>query len=201
MCKPGESAILYKTTERGEGVRIIAGEARGRGLIAPKGMDTRPTLDRVRESLFSILMLRIPDAVVLDLFAGSGALGLEALSRGAARAVFADHARSAQEAVSQNLQALGFAPRGALLRCDWRTAVGRLSAEGTRFDLIFLDPPYRMPDAAAMLEMIRTSALLAEDGLIVYEHAQDTPPDNASWHIADQRRYGDTAITFLTYPS
>ena len=186
-------------TIRGEkGLRIIAGEAKGRPLAAPKGMDTRPTLDRVRESLFSILMGRLEGASVLDLFAGSGALGLEAISRGAARAVFVDQARAAQQAVAKNLAALGFSGRGTLLRCDYRAALSRLSKEGARFDLVFLDPPYRMADAKGMLETLRASGVLTGDALVVYEHARTDAPDETGWRRGDQRVYGDTAITFLT---
>lgn len=178
-------------------VRIIAGEARGRTLVAPKGMDTRPTLDRVRESLFNILRPYLADAVVLDLFAGSGALGLEAISRGAASAVFADHARAAQEAVAHNIDVVRAADRATILRCDWRMALRRLQAEGARFDLAFLDPPYHLPDAPEMLRVLRESGLLAQGALVVYEHGQDIALDMTGWDLADRRTYGDTVITFL----
>lgn len=181
-------------------MRIIAGIARGRTLIAPKGQDTRPTLDRVRESLFNILRPRLEGAVVLDLFAGSGALGLEAISRGAQAAVFVDHARAAQAAVTQNIAALGVQAQATLLPCDWRTALRRLSALDERFTLVFLDPPYQMAQAGDMLSMLRDSGILAVDALVVYEHAQAMPPDDTGWQVADMRRYGDTAITFLTLP-
>lgn len=178
-------------------MRIIAGQARGRALMAPKGMDTRPTLDRVRESLFSILAPELPGARVLDLFAGSGALGLEAISRGADAAVFVDSARAAQEAVARNIEALGMAGQARLLRCDWRAALRRLGAEDGAFDLVFLDPPYRLPGAAEMLAALRDSGLLAPDALVVYEHDRLLPPDAPGWRTQDVRRYGDTAITFM----
>ena len=179
-------------------MRIIAGEARGRSLTAPKGTDTRPTLDRVRESLFNIVRLHVPDANVLDLFAGSGSLGLEALSRGAAHATFVDSGRAAQAAVLHNIAAVGVADRSVLLRCDWRTALSRLAADGAAFDLVFLDPPYGMPGAEAMLEALRTSGVLAEGSLTVYEHAKACPPDTSRWQVWDVRPYGDTTITFLS---
>lgn len=178
-------------------MRIIAGEARGRTLLTPKGMDTRPTLDRVRESLFNILHGYIQDAHVLDLFAGSGALGLECLSRGAASTVFVDIARAAQEAVARNISTLRMEDRATLLRCDWRAALRKLSTGATRFDLVFLDPPYRMEHADTMLEAVRTSGLLAGDALVIYEHAKALPPSTTRWHIWDKRLYGDTDITFL----
>jgi len=178
-------------------LRIIAGEARGRVLAAPKGLKTRPTQDRVRESLFSILMPRIPGARVLDLFAGSGALGLEALSRGAAHATFVDHSRAAQAAVRRNIEAVGVSGRAALLPCDWREALRRLRPEGARFTLVFLDPPYRMPGAEALPGALRDSGVVSDETLVVFEHARDFTPGTAGWRVRDMRVYGDTVITFL----
>lgn len=181
-------------------MRIIAGEARGRTLVAPKGMDTRPTLDRVRESLFSILLPYLPDAHVLDLFAGSGALGLEALSRGAASAVFVDKARAAQDAVAHNVAATRMEGRAALLRTDWRTALRRLAGQTRQFDLVFLDPPYQLAEAGDMLAALRDSGLLADGARVAYEHATDLPPEAPGWVTLDTRRYGETSITFLALP-
>lgn len=179
-------------------MRIIAGEHKGRALTAPKGTDTRPTLDRVRESLFSILQLRIAGARVLDLFAGSGALGLEALSRGAEKAVFVDNGRAAQDAVRQNIQALNAGAQATLLCAHWEDALRRLRTAGETFDLAFLDPPYQFAQASAMLEALRTGELLAGDALVIYEHATALPPDTARWHSVRARRYGDTTIAFLS---
>ena len=149
-------------------LRIIAGSARGRRFEAPEGRDTRPTLDRVRENLFNMMQGKCPDARVLDLFAGSGALSLEALSRGAAFAVMADRDREACRVEQKNLEALGFADRARVIRSEWEHTVSALAAEGERFDLIFLDPPYRMTDLREMTE--RLIPLMAEDGWIVVEH-------------------------------
>ncbi len=179
-------------------MRIIAGEARGRSIAAPKGMDTRPTLDRVRESLFSILTQKISGAHILDLFAGSGALGLEGLSRGAADAVFVDHGRLAQAAVQRNLETLGLRERAELLKCDWKRALLELSAKRVRFDLVFLDPPYRFLDISTVFFALWKEGLVMEDGLIIYEHdARSQIPAN-DWRIVDDRRYGDTSITFFS---
>lgn len=174
-------------------MRIIAGEARGRRLFAPPGRDTRPTLDRVRESLFSILQSRLPGATVLDLFAGSGALAFEALSRGAKRAVLVDSDRCAQAAIRRNLEALGYADRATLLPMDWRRALERLSGE---FDLIFLDPPYRMPGAQDVLPAL--APYLAEGACIAYEHDRALPPSAPGYTVMDFRAYGDTAISFFS---
>ncbi len=178
-------------------MRIIAGNAGGRLLLAPKGMDTRPTQDKVKESLFSILQGELADARVLDLFAGSGALGLEAISRGAAFAVFCDKARPAQQAVWHNVEALGFAARCELLRCPWQVALRKIQARGDRFDIVFLDPPYRMADAGELLAALLQGTAVTEQTLVVYEHAKALPPPTDGWRCVDHREYGDTAVTFL----
>ena len=188
-------------------MRIIAGSARGRRLDAPAGPDTRPTADRVRESLFSIVAPRLSGARVLDLFAGSGALGLEALSRGAERAVFVDSAAAARQAVRRNIEALSFGDRSTLLSMDALAAVARL--RGERFDIIFIDPPYAMR-TDALFSAVCDAKLLSADGLIVYEHGREANPDflpgaagqpptqtGAPFATIDRRRYGDTVVTFL----
>ena len=149
-------------------LRIIAGEARGRRFEAPEGRDTRPTLDRVRENLFNMLQGKTRDARVLDLFGGSGALSLEALSRGAAFAVTADRSRTACGIERKNAEHLGFADRIRILNSEWQRTLQTLSAEGARFDLIFLDPPYAMTDLRELTE--RLKPLMAEDAWIVVEH-------------------------------
>jgi len=149
-------------------LRIIAGTARGRRIEAPEGRDTRPTLDRVRENLFNMLQGSLRDARVLDLFGGSGALALEALSRGAARAVIADRDREACRIEKKNTEALGFTNRTRLLRGEWERTADLLAAEGERFDLIFLDPPYAMTDLREVTE--RMKPLMAEEALLVIEH-------------------------------
>lgn len=178
-------------------MRIIAGDVGGRQLATPKGMDTRPTQDKVKESLFSILRNDLEGARVLDLFAGSGALGLEALSRGADFAVFADKARPAQECVQKNIQALRMEARTRLLRCHWKMALKKLEDEGERFDLIFLDPPYRMEGANEMLSALCAGKICGPETLVIYEHAKALPPDTAGWETLDRRDYRDTVITFL----
>ncbi len=178
-------------------MRIIAGDAGGRLLTAPKGMDTRPTQDKVKESLFSILRNDLADARVLDLFAGSGALGLEALSRGADYAVFADKARAAQDCVQKNIQALRMETRTRLLRCHWKMALKKLEEEGEHFDLIFLDPPYRMEGADEMLSALCAGKICCPETLVVYEHAKALPPETAGWLVTDRREYRDTVVTFL----
>ncbi len=177
-------------------MRIIAGEMRSRRLKAPEGMDTRPTADRVKEALFSILNGRVYGAKVLDLYAGSGALALEALSRGAESAVLADHGRAACAVIQENIDALGCQGRAALLRMKDTAALAALQKQNARFDLIFLDPPYRM-DTAPVCAALLAAGLIAEDGMIVIEHSRETPPDIAPpLTLRDRREYGAAGLSF-----
>ena len=181
-------------------MRIIGGEARSRLIDAPKGMDTRPTQDKVRESLFNILQWEGRGKTVLDLFAGSGALGLEALSRGADSAVFVDSSLKAAKVIQENVDRLGFHDRARVIRDDWKSAVGAQTYYGrNEFDLVFLDPPYRMTDTGEMCGCMLSYGILAPHALIVVEHALLTPPKlGAAFRVTDLRRYGDTGITFCT---
>ena len=177
-------------------MRIVGGEARGRKLFAPEGETTRPTADRVRESLFSILMGSVRGARVIDLFAGSGALSLEAISRGAASAVLIDMDRKAQQAIARNIDIVGAKNRVKLIKSDWR---GALSSLHEPFDIVFLDPPYAMlqsySEAAGAL---RDRELLAEGAILVMEHrSKDALSLPDGFEIYDERRYGETMIAFV----
>jgi len=181
-------------------MRIISGEARGRTLFAPPGDQTRPTSDKIRGSLFNILGALVMDAEVLDLFGGTGALSLESLSRGAARAVIADTSRQAIEAIRRNAANVlkdELEERALILRTDYRTAISGLN--GRRFDLVFLDPPYRMLDAYAdaMERLLKADAL--NDGAVIVaerrQNAQIRIPD--AFEIYDTRSYGETSIDFV----
>lgn len=175
-------------------MRIIAGEARSRTIEAPKGRDTRPTLDRVRENLFNILQNDIYDSRVLDLFSGSGALALEAISRGASHAVLVDHDREANRVEKLNVERLHFEDRARVLLCDWQAAVRQLTAAGETFDLIFLDPPYAMHDLTQVTEAIRP--LFAPDALLITEHQADKPYAVCDGFVQiDRRKYGYCGIT------
>ena len=188
----------------GGAMRIIAGEARGRRLYAPAGEETRPTSDRVRESLFNILGRRVLDARVLDLFGGTGAMALEALSRGAAHAVIVDSARQAVAVIERNARAVlgeDAVKRARIIRADYRAAIDQLAGGQAeeRFDLVFLDPPYRMADAYAdALTRLRAARLLEEDCRVVLERAREQvvklPP---GFERLDVRDYGKTSIEFV----
>jgi 16S rRNA (guanine966-N2)-methyltransferase len=170
-------------------VRIVAGAWRGRRLVAPAGRDTRPTSDRVREAVFSILG-PIEGATVLDLFAGSGALALEALSRGAAHATLVERAPAAIKAIEANVQALR--ADVDLRRRDVRAFVRDASAAGGPYDLVFLDPPYR--DAAGLGPQLDLTPLLAPGARVVSESDRREPLALPGLAVADERRYGDTLI-------
>ena len=177
-------------------MRIIAGEARGRRIEAPEGTHTRPTLDRVRENLFNILQMKTRGSRVLDLFAGSGALSLEALSRGAAHAVLSDNDRGANRIQKRNLEALGFAGRAEVLLCDWRRAAADLKGQGREFDLIFLDPPYRMTDLRDVFDA--AAALLADGGRVILEHEAKANPDTGNrLELYDRRQWGFCGVSFF----
>ena len=176
-------------------MRIIAGTARGRKIEAPEGKNTRPTLDRVRENLFNILQMNIRDSRVLDLFAGSGALSIEALSRGAESATLVDSDRNASRIQKKNLEALGFADRAEVLLRDWKQAAADLAREGRRYDLVFLDPPYRMTDLHEVFTAV--GQLLAEDGLVILEHeAKAAVTAGEGYEVTDRRQWGYCGVTF-----
>ena len=177
-------------------MRIIAGTAGGRKFEAPEGIHTRPTLDRVRENLFNILQMRIRSARVLDLFAGSGALSLEALSRGAEHAVLVDADRAASRTERKNLETLGMTDRAEVYLCDWRKAAQGFIREGRKFDLVFLDPPYRMTDMREVFAAI--AELVEEDGLVILEHeAKAEIRTGDLFEETDRRKWGYCGVSFF----
>ena len=181
-------------------MHIIAGERRGAQLFAPKGMDTRPTQAKVKESLFNIIQAYVPEASALDLFAGSGNLALEALSRGAAFAVMVDVDREAQSCIRRNVEKLRFEQQTQLLRMDWRQAVAQLRTAGKQFDLVFLDPPYRMTELDECCAALADAGLLAPECMLVLEHRTGVfhAPDSR-FELLKERAYGDTEIHFYLY--
>jgi 16S rRNA (guanine966-N2)-methyltransferase len=171
-------------------VRIVAGTYGGRRLAAPRGGRTRPTADRVREALFSMLG-PLADARVLDLFAGSGALGLEALSRGAAEATFVDSSPAAVRAVRANLESLG--ADADVRRADARAFLRNARAAGRQYDLVFLDPPYQRAGAVAEALAGDLAAVLAPRGRVVAESDRRSSLE-LPLPLLTERRYGDTVI-------
>jgi 16S rRNA (guanine(966)-N(2))-methyltransferase RsmD len=176
-------------------LRIIAGSRRGHRIAAPPGAATRPTGDRVREAAFNLIG-PVDGAVVLDLFAGSGAMGLEALSRGAASAVFVDDAREACRTIDRNLDKLGLA--GATVLCmDARRALQADAAAGRRYDLVLVDPPYGTFTTLQPLLASQLPLVLAEDGLAVVETSAAEEPGLAPLELRKSRRYGSVRLSLF----
>ena len=182
------------------GLRVTGGRFAGRKLRSPKS-GVRPTADRVRESLFARLG-DLDGAKVLDLFAGSGALGIEALSRGAESLVSVERSRSARDVLQANLEALELTDRARVMGGDAIAAIGRLARAGDRFHLVLLDPPYASNAAGAVLEAIARVDVLAPHGVVVLERSRSHPlPVVTGLVPVDERRYGDTLITQFQLPA
>jgi 16S rRNA (guanine966-N2)-methyltransferase len=177
-------------------VRIIAGEHRGAKIFAPRGLDTRPTSDRVREAAFNLIG-PVDGASVLDLYAGSGAMGLEALSRGAESAVFVEADREACRAIQRNLAKLRL--DGAEVVC--RDALRFLASERRSFDLILVDPPYDVVESLAMRLAVYLPPLLAETGLVVLESSSRLEPQLPPLAQRTSRRYGAARVTLFEAPA
>jgi 16S rRNA (guanine966-N2)-methyltransferase len=175
-------------------MRIIAGSRKGARIFAPKG-ETRPTGDRVREAAFNLIG-PVDDMAVLDLFAGSGAMGLEALSRGAATAVFVESEREAQRTIERNLEKLGLTG-AAILKTDARRALAAEAAAGRRYDLVLVDPPYRMFDSLQPILATYVPALLDEHGLVVVETPKREHPDLPPLIERTSRTYGSVRLTLF----
>jgi 16S rRNA (guanine966-N2)-methyltransferase len=179
--------------------RIIGGEGKGRRLKAPRGLDTRPTAARVRQTLFDILAARLPGCRFLDAFAGSGAVGLEALSRGAALVVFVESAAGAVAALRANADALARAGGNVrVLRQDARAALAALADAGESFDVIYVDPPYASDLYEKALEQAGRKGLLGEDGVVVAEHFHKRALPERIGALARTRevRVGDHRLSF-----
>ena len=174
-------------------MRIIAGSRKGSRISAPKGVDTRPTGDRVREAAFNLIG-PVDDASVLDLFAGSGAMGMEALSRGACSAVFVESDREACRAIDRNLEKLGLT--GARVVCD--DVLRFLARERSRYDLVLVDPPYEMVESLQMALSTYLPAVLVEDGLIVLESSARLEPE-LPLQKRTSRRYGSARLTLFEH--
>ncbi len=182
-------------------MRIISGTLRGKKLHPFKGTDIRPTSDRTREAVFNILSDQIPGAQVLDLFAGSGAMGIEAMSRQAATATFVDKAPAAIDLIKKNINACGLGAKTKIIQWNIERSLACLDAAQPPFDLIFLDPPYGQNLAdPALSHLIKTGALAA-DACLVLEHGQieDLPLPRNQFQLNNQRRYGKTLVSFLSY--
>ncbi|HAM68383.1 MAG TPA: 16S rRNA (guanine(966)-N(2))-methyltransferase RsmD [Ruminococcus sp.] len=173
-------------------MRVITGTARGHKLLTPEGLDTRPTTDKVKEAVCSALQFDFPGAKVLDLFAGSGQMGIEALSRGASGAVFIDADPRALACIKQNVKACGFAERSSVLRSD---AVSYLQRTTERFDIAFLDPPYRHDILPQILPLLAEK--MQKNGIIVCEHEPECKLSERILYfdLQKQKKYGKIIIS------
>lgn len=175
-------------------MRVITGSARGRRLRELEGQETRPTTDRVKESMFNILQFDVEDSRVLDLFAGTGQLGIEALSRGAAAAVFVEQRRDAVALIRENLKLTGLSGRARVVSGE---ALSYLASAGERFDIIFLDPPYAAKLWKPALEAVSRFDILSDHGIIICESPQeeDLPDSVGSCRLHRTYRYGRIKLT------
>jgi 16S rRNA (guanine966-N2)-methyltransferase len=182
-------------------LRVIAGEFKGRKLAAVRGRRVRPTADRIRESIFNIISRGIQGAAVLDLFAGTGALAIEAISRGAASAVLIDHHKDSLATIHRNIATCHLGPRTRVIRWRIEKNLACLGTSPAQFDLVFMDPPYDRGLILPALENLARSRCLAGNARIIVEHAEGERLTEIapSFQEEDQRRYGKTLVSFLSH--
>ncbi len=179
-------------------LRIIAGRSKGRILESIKGRNTRPTSDKVKEAIFNIIQIRIPNSLVLDLFAGTGNLGLEALSRGASKAIFIDRDINAVKTIRKNCYNLGYQDHVEIYRNDAARGLTELSKRDILFDIVFMDPPYAKGYEESLLQLIYEANILHNDSIVIVEHDSKTilPDRIAELCRYDFRKYGGTGVSF-----
>ena len=183
-------------------MRVRAGALKGQRLEAPAGLATRPTADRVRIACLDTLAPHLARGAFLDLFAGAGAVGIEALSRGAPTAVFVELAAPALRALRDNIERLGLGARARVIREDAPRAVQALARREERFAVVFLDPPYTSPRGTEALAAVATGALLAPGAVVVVQHATKSPPPPSPGVLVPWKasRFGETTLTFFRSP-
>ena len=182
-------------------MRIIGGQFKGKKLYTFQGKDIRPTSDRLRESVFNILRKRVRNAIVLDLFAGTGALGIEALSRGAQSAVFIDNYKQAVLLIKRNIMACGLDHTSIIRYWNIKKNLNCIRSSELHFDLVFMDPPYTKYLVKPALYHLQHTGALAQNACIVVEHSleEDIPDVHLDFICTDQRKYGKTVVSFLRY--
>ena len=182
-------------------MRVISGSARGKKLNSLEGLETRPTLDRVKEALFNIIQFDLKETVILDLFSGSGALAIEALSRGAKNAVLCDKSQKAVQVINENLINTRLKSKANVINKDYTIALNKLKKENIKFDIVFLDPPYKTDFALKSLEFIIENNLLNENGLIIIETNDKNKIEELKKYkdisVVDTRKYGSVLIIFI----
>lgn len=178
-------------------MRVISGENKGQRLLAPKGKNTRPTEDRVKESIFNIIMPIDSESIVLDIFSGSGQIGIEFLSRGALRAYFIDNSRESISIINENLERTRLKDRAFILKNNYLKALKYLNEENIAFDYIYMDPPFKEYKLyIKSLEMISNYKILKEDGIFLVEHDKGMELGNIyDLKLTDNRKYGNVDIS------
>lgn len=180
-------------------MRVISGTAKGTKLNSIESLSTRPTLDRVKEALFNIIQTHLQDSNVLDLFAGSGALGIEALSRGANHCTFCDKSYESVKMLKQNLERTKFENKGTVLVNDYKKCIKTLTKN--KFDIIFIDPPYKQDIAVNSIKLILEHNIFAKDGIIILETDEEEREmqelKNINLEVYDVRKYGRVKLIFL----
>lgn len=181
-------------------MRIISGTSKGRKLVTPRDHSLRPTSDRVKESIFNILQDKLEGKIVLDLFAGTGNLGIEALSRGAEKTIFVEKGRQALRLIQRNLTLFGLKERSEIFSKDANRAIAILKQKGESFDLILMDPPYEKGLIQKTLTTLNSNQIFHKDSIVVIEHNRREPLPRTldGWNLIRQRRIGETVISFLT---
>ena len=181
-------------------MRIISGKARGTKLFTLEGLETRPTLDRVKESLFNIISDKIYDSYVLDLFSGSGAIGLEFASRGAKKVILCDASKNAIEIIKKNIKKTHLENAVELYNLDFKKMIKTI--ENNKFDIIYLDPPYKTDYIVESISLIKNNQILSENGIIIAETDEPEKIKNQleeiNFEIIDQRKYGRANLFFIT---
>lgn len=180
-------------------MRIIAGSARSLPLKTIEGMDTRPTTDKIKETLFNILQADIPGCYFLDLFAGSGQIGLEAISRGARKAVFVENSKKAAACIEDNIRFTKFTEEASLMTMDVRSAIAMLEGK-YQFDIIFMDPPYNKDLEKEVLALLSHSSIVKPDTILIVEASLDTGFDDAEelgFEVTRYKKYKTNAHAFL----
>jgi 16S rRNA (guanine(966)-N(2))-methyltransferase RsmD len=182
-------------------MRIIAGTARHRVIESVPDSLTRPTTDRIKESIFNILSFRIPGSEILDLFAGTGNMGLEAISRGAQSAVFVDLRKVSIDTIHKNIETLGFTSQSTVIMSEAEKAVLFLSKNKNTFDIIFCDPPYHKGLDVPSMDLIQREHLLKKDGILIVRYHQNTklPETLGAIEMYRQKKYGDCIVSFYRY--
>ena len=180
-------------------IRIVGGALKGRTIPTTPGRSVRPTSQRAREAIFGILGTRVTRATFADVFSGTGAIGIEALSRGAKRVAFVDHQKEQQFVLHETLSTLNLLPQSLVITSDIHLAIQNQDLLGWQpFDVLFLDPPYQFPDMDKVLISLESARLISKQGLVIYEHFHktDSPALVGSWTRVREARYGDTAFSF-----